>query len=1423
MQDLRHALHWDKFCDRLSEIDKDRGRGWHKLIQLCIETAEDEVRCQHRAKRTSHGLSCFHTLADVFKQSAKARGKFVAHCRRLAMCLAVICPCAGSPPLSQKACNALYRHIREILFNQPLAVSLDAWVPYCEIVRDMLGAAPCCRCLTHEDYKTFVTELTKFLRSREHVSSLETNTALSLLAKLMQHYPDVLDYAVDDSPTTWMYSVLATICMYCGEFFSLARCHSNLTSQNDKVLLQALNAFLRAQAMNAFDLVRDLAPVIMKYCKEQWGTKNKLLKEELVQSVRIFIRCRCIEGEGCAEALSELISDDILRLADVTESAASRKRHGLDSLALYDRCRLEYCDCAADVFHSCHQIGSMTNTMGVSGSTRCTNFSPGTQSDLPEIFYNFPPINKLTELSGESHAWFQILLALLLKYPSYFTAERCLIMLIAICKSLHRMHEFAKAQAWILVTLRRLLFLEERLLDRGHCEAATRENVTDKSTERASQRENLWLMVWTQCVTSAQSCVDFGAMREFLMLLEALLISNRIDSVVVQAADLSFLLNTKICKDKHVCSVVWRFIFVCVNKCKLATLNARDIMRWIFTNMHQVSQYTHEGNLMASAFVLVCALVKSTALQCSELVSLLATPLLCVTPDFRPADVATEKSLQILHDHSMLFHKTSTAPATNLLTEIQNKKTDFFRLAQPSLSTEKSDDLNTELELQISMFAHSSQSSVVSETRAIKDLCVVYLMRIALQGCNETTDTELSTQTLLEIRRKFEIMIDHRPRHTADILESLQSLQHVLRLLRKLPGKLGAGKNLNSLKLLATTLMRFSCCDCSEHEDGARTDDFAELTAEIDTENSSHLAKSICLILMDIACILLSEDQTLNDIVVTNIYGCVAKCVVQDMINRCSPEILKSLDTQFAQNSVLPDMLLKRLSIESTDRKHITWPDCVVEACRFLCISCPASIQKLTVSTMPTTLKLFRALKQSKDKSGFSVRQLSRHGRRSFADCFALLMAHTKSHDAKFLILDPVSGPNGECGIGDTMLNLLRDPDFGVRVYVADALTVLCDTCHEIEVLASIEDFVPTQSEAARLEYQCTTILTIGKIAIACEPLEQDLMFVILNFAVGKNEQHDVFRMVSNMIAEISQARGHASPGELCNWHMHHWLRLWIKVPPASAKLRRFACLDGLQQSFDLFPFKVCGFGSLHEFFNTYSHIILLESALSKNVALYSNIAETHGSLDVAKIRGAYAFLYCRYSLASEEQNISVASLNSFLASSFGDEIGLQKLQREQQTEILIEMFSAVCPNKIQTQEDQPILNSSKGSVDNDELCDHTLRHPMVSKLCVARPSDFAIDAVAKSLRKPEMKENVTFLRKKAGAEVVAKIHEDLCDDTNRIAFKENRLCALFLLVELLGERSTEPYIHRYVVRISLRLMKFPGKNLNCNCQKIVI
>jgi hypothetical protein len=77
---------------------------------------------------------------------------------------------------------------------------------------------------------------------------------------------------------------------------------------------------------------------MVKYWQDQWETNNKTLKEELVQCIRIFIRCGFIGQRDHQLALAELIFTDVPTLQNGVELTAGRKRAGgHDTLARLDR------------------------------------------------------------------------------------------------------------------------------------------------------------------------------------------------------------------------------------------------------------------------------------------------------------------------------------------------------------------------------------------------------------------------------------------------------------------------------------------------------------------------------------------------------------------------------------------------------------------------------------------------------------------------------------------------------------------------------------------------------------------------------------------------------------------------------------------------------------------------------------------------------------------------------------------------------------------------------------------------------------------------------------------------------------------------------------------------------------------------------
>ena len=138
------------------------------------------------------------------------------------------------------------------------------------------------------------------------------------------------------------------------------------------------------------------------------------------------------------------------------------------------------------------------------------------------------------------------------------------------------------------------------------------------------------------------------------------------------------------------------------------------------------------------------------------------------------------------------------------------------------------------------------------------------------------------------------------------------------------------------------------------------------------------------------------------------------------------------MDVNFPRYHVVVKLVIA--AIHEVDKKHAhaNWADIVMRACQFLYSSCPRYIQRLDNEEMQAVLRLFRVLGKNKqaadEQRSYSVRSLSRAGRRAFGDCFKSLLVHCSCD--KFTILEPVHAT--PCGVGDTMLLLLKDADFGV-------------------------------------------------------------------------------------------------------------------------------------------------------------------------------------------------------------------------------------------------------------------------------------------------------------------------------------------------------------------------------------------------------
>jgi hypothetical protein len=893
------------------------------------------------------------------------------------------------------------------------------------------------------------------------------------------------------------------------------------------------------------------------------------------------------------------------------------------------------------------------------------------------------------------------------------------------------------------------------------------------------------------------------------------MLSDRISSASVQEADDLFSWNAHVIRDRHVSYAVWRVLFVRSTKYNLDERKIFEILVWISANLKLTSSHLHDGqHVVASFLALVCS-VTDSAMLCPSLVSSIASPALCPTLDFRSDDIAVEESLQTLCNHAMLCRQSNVygSSVRHLFAEVNNRSMDQHFLAKLSLAhwsdglMQRRDktEMAKRLEQELIPFAENT-----ADRHSIKSACLKLLVEVGLAGCGAASADVVQPMgnSLLQIRSSLEGTFSRRNGRAIETLESLHTLQHVLSVVRMLQDHTSEDLlGFSESKSLATCLVRNAeQFDPYPANDGSMIDEFSQAASKVDIETCNQIMPAIANLLMSTACLLLRSDQDTSS--VNTICDSLVNIVVTEMTDRCFLVCLKCLDPKFARFEVLVEMTLEYICEVAGDvarRTVVGWADCVMEACHFLYTSCTQFIKALNEPKLQKLLRIFRLLQPTQDKSAFSVRALTRHGRRLFADCFHLLMTHVSTSDLKFCILDEVmdlSGSGTQCGVGDTMLNLLKDPDFGVRAHMSNVITVLCDVCNEQDVIESIEDFVPI---AGSVECKFTTILTLGQLAIACELLESDLLFVIINLVRGKDENDDMFCLVQDTVSKVSRQRGYSSAAALSSWHMHRWLRLWTQLPSDVPPRRRFSCLNGMKKSLPMFPHKACGFDSIENFFAKHRGIILLETTLSGDADTYIQLTQTVRREIATEVSELYPYLFAQYTLAGIEHSRSTEAMDGFLSSKFASygNIDTQKLLKRSSREILLHMFATVCPNK------STASHTDDGNTTiSYDACGHALSQSWVAHLPTQRPSDFSTDVLKIALQQ-KVNNLIKWLQDDGvGAEVVAIIHEDLCDNFNRLAFKLNRLCALFSCVELMGNRSIEPYVHRYIVHICLQHIK---------------
>jgi len=286
--------------------------------------------------------------------------------------------------LDRRACATVYDHVQAVLVpreNRPDSIKADAWVPYCEIISDMLPSRAYCQYMTQDHYGRLLQAMIGFLDADDDsASDSMLGAAARTLAALISHYPENLDYNEEDRATEWVSKTLRKPFKFFTAYFEKINRGGGKRLVKEGVvanLLQAFNNLLRAQAMNSTADVALVIPPAKKYWLDNWTRSSPKIKDEMVQTMRIFMCLGYVDNPLLCQ-LAELAMDDIQQFS---KPQAARSR---DARLRLDKRQYAFCDFAADVFYRRQRLAQVRKT-----------------SSWPRIWANF----SLLELYSHMNAW----------------------------------------------------------------------------------------------------------------------------------------------------------------------------------------------------------------------------------------------------------------------------------------------------------------------------------------------------------------------------------------------------------------------------------------------------------------------------------------------------------------------------------------------------------------------------------------------------------------------------------------------------------------------------------------------------------------------------------------------------------------------------------------------------------------------------------------------------------------------------------------------------------------------------------------------------------------------------------------------------------------------------------------------------------
>ena len=581
----------DLLDDGASPVALKRLGQWSNLVRDAVRGVQNEI--EHRAaggrgkaRAAAASISSFTSLKTVLKHAV-----------------------AEKATLSTAACAELFDHILAIMFGRVRSSSAgfefefdraqrkeEAWVPYCEIVLGMLSSTTCCRQISAVVYKELCEGAMRFLEEAhgpgaQRVNKQATSKAAEMLTLLIRAYPEHLD-----EDERWLSNLLHELFEFFGQYFdaSIKKTGENQLAGVAKKLLHGFNSLWRKQGMNATLVLGEIMEMVTDYCLHNWPTADSdSISDELIQTMRLMLTCDHV-GLETIRQMGQDIADDIPRQSKLHQKACAFGRPTLE------KSTFGFCDFAAEVFiklcgdsSASEPIVTERDATGAATAKRQRR----RHSDV-EVFGPFLPMVHFKNPADASKLWFQILYSMICKSPAVLDSDRCMQLLKAIAPNLSLLQEFdAAAQPWVLIMLRRLLFIEESLLgaeaqdppeaSSGPAAGAASqgsegsqqpwERTSERRADVASERKVIWQEVWANCVSIAKSCTDPVVIREVLHLLEAVMLTDRISPSIAVDTESFFAWDAAVLTDRHVQPAVWRFLYVRIFKYKLGVQKCEQV------------------------------------------------------------------------------------------------------------------------------------------------------------------------------------------------------------------------------------------------------------------------------------------------------------------------------------------------------------------------------------------------------------------------------------------------------------------------------------------------------------------------------------------------------------------------------------------------------------------------------------------------------------------------------------------------------------------------------------------------------------------------------------------------------------------------------------------------------------------------------